>query len=69
MPIKIWQPAGGVVFYNIDLQQAFYTTIGDVTSYVLTGLSGQTQYTVAIYALDSSGNTSAISNIITVNTQ
>ena len=67
--IQWTKPAGGVVFYNIDLQQAFYTTIGDVTSYVLTGLSGQTQYTVAIYALDSSGNTSAISNIITVNTQ
>ena len=56
----------GVTGYIIDLQQGFYTTIGNVTTYTFTGLFQQTIYKVALYATDAAGNVSPISNIITV---
>ena len=56
----------GVTGYIIDLQQDFYTTVGNVTTYTFTGLFQQTIYKVALYATDAAGNVSPISNIITV---
>jgi len=58
----------GVTGYIIDLQQDFYTTVGDVLTYTFTGLTGNTTYTVGTYATDAAGNVSPISNIITVTT-
>ncbi len=55
-----------VTGYIIDLQQDFYTTVGNVTTYTFTGLFQQTIYKVALYATDAAGNVSPISNIITV---
>ena len=56
----------GVTGYIIDLQQSFYTNIGNVTTYTFTGLNQQTIYKVALYATDAAGNVSPISNIINV---
>ena len=56
----------GVTGNIIDLQQSFYTTIGNVTTYTFTGLSQQVQYKVALYATDAAGNVSPISNILTI---
>ena len=57
-----------VTGYIIDLQQDFYKTIGNVTSYTFTGLDSQTNYVVAIYAFDAAGNVSPISNITNATT-
>ena len=57
-----------VTGYIIDLQQDFYKTIGNVTSYTFTGLDSQTNYVVAIYAVDAAGNVSPISNITNATT-
>ena len=59
----------GVVGYNIDLNQGdIILAAGNVTTYEVTGLSAQTTYTVYVSAFDASGNESALSNSITVNT-
>ena len=59
----------GVVGYNIDLNQGdIILSAGNVTTYEVTGLSGGTTYTVRVSAFDASGNESALSNSITVNT-
>jgi len=55
----------GVTGYIIDLQQSFYTNVGNVTTYTFTGLTQQT-YKVALYATDAAGNVSPISNILNV---
>ena len=55
----------GVTGYIIDLQQSFYTNVGNVTTYTFTGLTQQT-YKVALYATDAAGNVSPISNILIV---
>jgi len=56
----------GVTNNIIELQQDFYATIGNVTSYTFTGLFQQTVYKVALFSTDAAGNVSAISNIIDV---
>ena len=59
----------GVVGYNIDLNQGdIILAAGNVTTYEVTGLSGGTAYIVRVSAFDASGNESALSNSITVNT-
>jgi len=59
----------GVVGYNIDLNQGdIILAAGNVTTYEVTGLSGQTAYVVRVSAFDASGNESALSNSITVTT-
>ena len=59
----------GVVGYNIDLNQGdIILAAGNVTTYEVTGLSPQTAYVVRVSAFDASGNESALSNSITVNT-
>ena len=58
-----------VTGYIIDLQQDFYKTIGNVESYTFTGLDSQTNYVVAIYAVDAAGNVSPISNITDATTE
>ena len=59
----------GVVGYNIDLNQGdIILAAGNVTTYEVTGLSGGTTYTVRVSAFDASGNESALSSSITVNT-
>ncbi len=50
--------------YIVELNQDYYTTIGNVTTYDFTGLVGGTDYRVAIFAFDASGNKSDISNIL-----
>jgi hypothetical protein len=58
-----------VVGYNIDLNQGdIILATGNVDTYEITGLSGQTTYTVYVSAFDASGNESNLSNSITVNT-
>ena len=54
----------GVTGYIIDLNQDFYTTVENVTTYTFTGLQGGTNYKVAIYGTDKAGNVSGISNIL-----
>jgi len=56
----------GVTGNIIDLQQAFYTNIGNVTTYTFTGLAQQVEYRVALYATDAAGNVSPISNVIDI---
>ena len=59
----------GVVGYNIDLNQGdIILAAGNVQTYEVTGLSPQTAYVVRVSAFDASGNESALSNSITVNT-
>lgn len=59
----------GVVGYNIDLNQGdIILAAGNVTTYEVTGLSPQTQYTVYVSAFDASGNESALAGPITANT-
>jgi hypothetical protein len=58
----------GVTGYIIDLQQNFYTTVGNVTWYTFTGLDAFTDYKVAVYATDAAGNVSPRSNIRTIQT-
>jgi hypothetical protein len=58
----------GITGYIIDIQQEFYRTIGNVTSYTFTGLDAGTTYVVAVYATDAAGNVSPISNIATATT-
>ena len=50
--------------YIIELNQSYYKTIGDVTTYEFTELEGGTDYRVALFAFDASGNKSDISNIL-----
>ncbi len=57
----------GVAGYNIELNQGQQIiTIGNVTTYQITGLNSQTQYRIAVLAFDTSGNESGISNVIDV---
>jgi hypothetical protein len=59
----------GVVGYNIDLNQGdIILAAGNVTTYEVTGLSPQTQYTVYVSAFDASGNESTLAGPITANT-
>jgi len=59
----------GVVGYNIELNQGEQIiSIGNVTSYQITGLNGLTTYRIALSAFDASGNESDISNVIDVET-
>lgn len=57
-----------VTGYIIDLQQDFYTTIGNVTAHTFSGLNSGTTYQVALYSTDAAGNVSPISNIINATT-
>ena len=54
----------GILGYRIELNQEPYKTLDNVTSYVFTGLQGGTNYRVAVFAFDTSGNESGISNIL-----
>tara|TARA_R110001599_G_scaffold174256_1_gene366213 strand:+ start:506 stop:2935 length:2430 start_codon:yes stop_codon:yes gene_type:complete len=54
----------GILGYRIELNQEPYGTLDNVTSYVFTGLQGGTNYRVAVFAFDTSGNESGISNIL-----
>ncbi len=54
----------GVVGYDIHLNQSYYASVGDVTTYSITGLTPQTPYRIAIFAKDLAGNISAISNVV-----
>ena len=60
----------GVAGYNIDLNQGeIILSTGNVTTYEVTGLSGQTTYSVRLSAFDASGNESELSlPALTVNT-
>jgi hypothetical protein len=58
-----------VVGYNIDLNQGdIILATGNVDTYEITGLSGQTTYTVYVSAFDASGNESTLAGPITANT-
>jgi hypothetical protein len=54
----------GVTGYIIDLNQDFYTSVGNVATYEFTGLQGGTDYRVAVFATDAAGNVSPVSNIL-----
>ena len=56
----------GVTGYDVDLDQSFHASIGNVTTYQFTGLSDNTTYRIALKAKDLAGNISTISNIIDV---
>ena len=59
----------GVVGYNIELNQGSQIiSVGNVTSYQITGLNAFTTYRIALSAFDASGNESGISNVIDVET-
>ena len=59
----------GIAGYNIELNQGQQIiTIGNVTTYQITGLNAFTYYRIAISAFDTSGNESGISNVIDVQT-
>lgn len=64
--IQWTKPAGGVVGYDLYLQQEYVQTIGDVTSFTITGLDIQIEYKVDITSFDASGNDGGTSNIIFV---
>ena len=53
-----------ILGYRIELNQEPYKTLDNVTSYEFTGLQGDTDYRVAVFAFDTSGNESGISNIL-----
>jgi hypothetical protein len=53
----------GVVGYNVDLNQGdIIIATGNVDTYEITGLSGQTTYYVRVSAFDASGNESGLSS-------
>lgn len=58
----------GILGYRIELNQEPYKTLDNVTSYTFTGLQGDTPYRVAVFAFDTSGNESGISNVIDITT-
>ena len=58
----------GILGYRTELNQEPYGTLDNVTSYVFTGLQGNTPYRVAVFAFDTSGNESGISNVIDITT-
>ncbi|WP_226543525.1 fibronectin type III domain-containing protein [Neotamlana laminarinivorans] len=52
----------GVTGYDIYVNDTLFTSVGAVSSYTLTGLSPETNYTVYVRAFDAVGNTSSASD-------
>ncbi|WP_340067298.1 fibronectin type III domain-containing protein, partial [Ascidiimonas aurantiaca] len=58
----------GVIGYRVYRNGTVVATLGNVQSYTFTGLSQNTTYTMAVSALDASGNESAASSSLAVTT-
>lgn len=58
----------GVTNYKVYKDGILETTLGNINSYQVTGLSASTSYDFTVSALDAAGNESATSNVISVTT-
>jgi len=58
----------GISSYKVYRNGILFTNLGNVTTYSITGLSQSTQYTFTVYAYDTAGNISLVSNSVTFST-
>ncbi len=57
-----------VTGYNVYQNGSLITTLGNITTYQVTGLTASTEYNFTVTALDAAGNESVVSNVVAATT-